>query len=127
VTEATAISRVTIVARNEVTLDELARYLDETGMGADVLRDADPDRVGAASSAVVLFPDDFEPAIAGGFVAELRRARAGMLIVLVTREPQRFSAVVGPDGRSVPPVVLPKTSFGWSIVDAIRAHRFSEE
>jgi hypothetical protein len=118
--------RVTIVAQNGTTLDELQRYLSSSGIAASAIGDADPAQVDAQSSVVVFFPDDFEPSAARGFVTALRQSRPAVLFVLVTREPQHLSSVVGPYGRSAPPVLLPRPSFGWSIVDAIRAHTPSE-
>lgn len=115
-------TRVTIVARNGQTLDELQRYLDETGVGADASSAAEPARVDASSSAVVLFPDDFDPNAARAFVVALRASRPELLIVVVTREPHGLASATAPDGRSLPPVVLPRPSFGWAILDAIRAH-----
>ena len=50
------------------------------------------------------------------------RARPRFLALLVTREPRRYRAVIEADARSVTPLVLPKPSFGWDILDAIRAH-----
>jgi chromate transporter len=61
-------------------------------------------------------------AASGPLVPRLRASRPRLLVVLVTGAPQRFAAVLEPDGRSVPPIVLPKPAFGWSILDAIRAH-----
>jgi hypothetical protein len=55
-------------------------------------------------------------------VRELRRARPRLLSLIVTREPQRFLDVMQDDGRSCPPVMLPRPSFGWDILDAVRAH-----
>ena len=118
--------RVTIVSTNAATLADLQRYLSGSGIEAEVLAAIDPARVSAASTAVVLFPDDY-PAEAGGrFVEALRHARPRVLVMAVTREPERLAALslLGGDdaAESVAPLVLPKPSFGWSIVDAIRAH-----
>jgi hypothetical protein len=117
--------RVTVVARNATTLDELRRYLDATGIVASAQREANVGLIDARASAVVLFPDDFEHEGARAFIAELRAARPSALLVIVTSEPQHLAAVVGPDGLSALPVVLPRPSFGWSIVDVIRAHEVS--
>jgi hypothetical protein len=79
---------------------------------------AAPDCAGAT----VIFPDDFPDAEVIAFVRKLRRAHPRLLSLLVTSEPQRFRAIAEADGRSMPPIVLPKPSFGWDILDLIRAH-----
>jgi hypothetical protein len=115
---------VTIVARSSRTRDGLQRYLEGSGFGADAEAAADAARVGESSSAVVMFPDDFTSASAIEFVRELRRARPSVLLVLVTREPSIVDRA-GLHGEA-PAVVLPRPSFGWSIVDVIRAHADGE-
>jgi hypothetical protein len=120
---------VSIVSANLGTLDGLQRYLGDAGVMSHCTRALDdlgsiaPDRATAA----VIFPDDFDDREAVTAVRQLRRARPRLLTVLVTREPQRFRDVVQPDGRSLPPLILPKPSFGWDILDAIRAHADAEK
>ena len=86
----------------------------------------DAGQVEPGSCAVVVFPDDFEGPHALAFIRSLRQARPRLLIIVVTREPNRLAPVLGEDERSLAPVVLPRPSFGWSIVDVIRAHRQSD-
>jgi len=73
------------------------------------------------TTALVLFPDEYPNAGVEKFVLSLRRARPKLFILLVTSAPQNLGASVAPDGRTTPPVVLPKPAFGWTILDAIRA------
>jgi hypothetical protein len=88
----------------------------------------DLDRAASRSAtAAVLFPDDFEYEEVIALVRQLRRARPRLFLLIVTRHPQHFHDVVKPDGRSLPPVILPKPSFGWDILDAIRAQSDGEE
>jgi len=113
---------VSIVSSNPETVNGLRAYLRSAGVpshGARALRDlalVAP----AWASAIVLFPDDFPDDEVTALLDALRAARPRLLSLLVTRAPQRFRAVVGAD--ALPPVVLPKPSFGWDILDAIRAH-----
>jgi hypothetical protein len=74
------------------------------------------------ATAAVIFPDGFADAEVIALVRRLRRARPELCALLITRKPQRFASVLQADGRSVPPIVLPTPSFGWEILDAIRAH-----
>ncbi|MGH7327287.1 MAG: hypothetical protein ACREJX_02945, partial [Polyangiaceae bacterium] len=79
------------------------------------------------ATAAVLFPDDFEVDAAVALVRELRRTRPKLLALIVTREPHRFRDVVRGDGRSLRPILLPRPSFGWEILDAIRAYADTEQ
>jgi hypothetical protein len=74
------------------------------------------------ATAAVIFPDDFADEDVVALMRRLRRTRPRLFSLIVTREPHRFVDVVKPDGRSLPPLMLPKPSFGWDILDAIRAH-----
>lgn len=114
---------VTVVSDNPETLDGIEMYFQRAGVPTQTARTVDDPRTltSAATTAVILFPDDFEHAAALAFVAKLRHARPRLLLLLLTREPQRFSEAVAPDGRSLPPLVLPRPSFGWAILEAIRS------
>jgi len=115
---------VSIVSKNPETLDGLQAYLKQVGVpshGTRAVRDLDMAAPEFATAAVI-FPDDFEDHEALALLRELRRLRPRLLALIVTREPTRFRSVTGPDGHSLPPIVLPRGSFGWDILDAIRAH-----
>ena len=114
---------VTVVSNNAETLQRLLAYFDESGVptaGTRALRDLST--IAPTTTAVVLFPDDYPERDVSATVTALRRARPRVLLLVVTREPQRFASTLTPDERSTAPLVLPKPSFGWSILDAIRAH-----
>lgn len=114
---------VMVVANNADTLHSLRSYFDDSGVPTHGTTSiGDLSRIAAATSAVVLFPDDFAERDVLAMIAALRGARPRVFVLLVTRQPQRFGDAIAPDGRSLPPLVLPKPSFGWSILDAIRAH-----
>ena len=114
---------VTVVADNPETVGGLHEYLSEAGIVVDpsrALRGADA--IPASVSAVVVFPDDYDGMQVVANVTSLRTARPRVLIVLVTSSPQRIELALALDGRTTPPLVLPKPAFGWSILDVIRAH-----
>ena len=114
---------MTVVSKNAETLDRLQAYFDASGVAAHGMRTVrNASTIAAATTAVVLFPDDFAHGDVLTMITELRRARPRVLLVVVTREPKKLEPVLAPDGRSLPPLVLPRPSFGWSILDAIRAH-----
>ena len=114
---------VSIVSANPETLDGLHAYLCGAGIVSHCTRTLQDLAVAPPSAmAAVIFPDDFEHHEVLTLVRALRRTRPRLLLLIVTREPQRFRDVVQADGRSLPPVVLPRPSFGWDILDAIRAH-----
>lgn len=117
---------VTVVADNPQTLTGLDAYFKGAGVASNgTHRLQDVSMVPPAATAVVLFPDDFQRREVEAALVALRRARPNLLIVVVTGAPQHLGAALEPDGHSVPPLVLPKPAFGWTILDAIRgrAHR----
>jgi hypothetical protein len=113
---------VTIVSANPETLDGLQSYLRQAGIRA---RGTGEIESGAAMdldpTAVVFFPDEFPADDVLKEVARLRRERPQVLIVLVTREPRRFTQTLATNERA-PTIVVPKPVWGWAILDAIRGH-----
>ena len=114
---------MTIVSANPETLDGFEAYLRRAGFSTNGTRsvDAAPEVTPAACSAIIVFPDDFSEDAVLGALDVLRERRPSTLPVLVTREPKRFERVAWP-ARGPVPVVVPKPVWGWSILDAIRAH-----
>lgn len=113
-----------IVSANAETLDGLHGYLANAGVssqGAKLEEGTDvdlPERV----NAVVLFPDDCAPEAVLPLFERLRTKRPKVFVLVVTRRPQVLGSLLrGKDG-SAALVILPRPSFGWEIVDAIRAH-----
>lgn len=118
---------VTVIADNLETIDGLQAYLSRAGLSLHSTRDLrDSGIVLPATNAVVLFPDEYDVDDAVARIAALRAARPQILILIVTSAPQHFRSAVVPAGRSKPALVLPKPAFGWTILDAIRAHTQSE-
>jgi DNA-binding response OmpR family regulator len=113
---------VTIVSANPETLDGLQSYLRQAGINA---RGTGEIESGAAMdphpSAVVFFPDEYPAGNVLKEVSRLRRERPQVLIVLVTREPKRFTENLATNERA-PTIIVPKPVWGWAILDAIRAH-----
>ncbi len=118
-----------IVSGNAETLDGLHGYLANAGVSAHCVMFAQgggskvdvldmPDRV----SAVVIFPDDFAREAVVPLFARLRRRRPKVFVLLVTRRPQQLESLLRSKDRSPALMILPRPSFGWDILDAIRAH-----
>jgi len=112
---------VVVVSDHAPTLSELRRYFSDSGLSAVVATSVLPtaDALAAEVGTLVLFPDGFPPAAIDEAIAGLRRRRRRLLLIVVTTTPHRFAAHDVDDGGLVR-VVLPRPSFGWSIVDAIR-------
>jgi hypothetical protein len=117
---------VTIVSSHRETVDGLQEYFGRVGVSSRALALGSPEQAEAIAShrttATVIFPDDFAEVDVLGLVRALRAKHPRRLVLLVTREPQRFRATTVADGRSEPAVILPKPSFGWDLLDVIRAH-----
>jgi hypothetical protein len=112
---------VTIIADNRETVDGLQAYFQRAGVASHSTRAlGDASMIPPATTAVVLFPDDFGDADVVKRISSLRRAAPGLLLVLVTSDRQRLSPALAPDPKSPLPVVFPKPAFGWDILDAIR-------
>jgi hypothetical protein len=111
---------VAIVSNNPETLDGLQSYLSAAGVMARCTRDLlDCVRFAPASTlAFVLFPDDFRWETVIATIAELTESRPKALPVLVTSQPQRFESLTAPDSV----LIVPRPAWGWTILDAIRAH-----
>lgn len=115
--------RVVVVSENPETVDGLQTYFGGVGIASETARTLDataslPER----TTAVVVFPDGFGAEDVISRVQTLHEERPGVLLLLVTREPRRFSAALGASRPDSVLVVLPKPAFGWTIVDAIRLH-----
>jgi hypothetical protein len=118
---------VSIVAGNRETLDGLRRYLEQAGVSSHSTRALhDLAMVAPAfATATVIFPDDFPDEESLALVHHLRSERPRLLALIVTSQPLRFRDAAAADGRSLAPVILPRPSFGWDILDVVRAHSAS--
>jgi hypothetical protein len=112
---------VTIIAGSRETVDGLQAYFQRTGVASHTTRALDDaSMIPPASTAVVMFPDDFGGADVVKRIGSLRGARPELLFVLVTSDRQRLSPALGFDPKSPLPIVFSKPAFGWDILDAIR-------
>ncbi|HSO39371.1 MAG TPA: hypothetical protein VLT33_42885 [Labilithrix sp.] len=117
----TGSQRVAIVSANPETLDGLQSYLQSAGVAARGTRRLEDCAAltAPATVAVVLFPDEFAHESVVAAVADLGARGPGILRVLVTGHPRTFDAMI--EGlRNV--LVVPRPVWGWTILDAIRAH-----
>lgn len=115
------LSRVCVLSANPATREGLRAYFERVGVpahGSSAVRDVQS--IGAATTALVLFPDDFALDEVESSLRALRRDRPRVLVVLVTREPERLRGAIAAESGSISPIVLPRPSFGWTILDAIR-------
>lgn len=118
--------QVTVIAASRETNDGLHAYFQDAGVASRTTRSlGDAAALSPATSAVVIFPDEFAAEEVVRRIAELRRTPSRLLVV-VTSSPQRFRPALDPDRHSPLPIVLPKPAFGWTILDAIREHAGSE-
>ena len=118
---------VTVVAARRETIEALHTYLQGAGVASHATQAlTDPALLSPGTTAVVLFPDEFDRAEVVHRVLSLRTARAPLLLVVVTGTPQRFRPALDPDAHGLLPIVLPKPAFGWSILDALRGQDRAE-
>lgn len=118
---ATGSQHVAIVSANPETLDGLQSYLQSAGVAARGMRRLEncAELKAPATVAVVLFPDDFSTESVMATVHDLGVRGPSILRVLVTGHPTTFDAHV--EGRRNI-LVVPRPVWGWTILDAIRAH-----
>lgn len=111
-----------IVSSNPETLDALQEYLGNAGFACHTARAVHDLTMTAPKSicSAIIFPDDFANLDVLECLRQFQKQRPKLLAVLVTREPNRYRAAGALDGKSL--AVLPRPSFGWEILDAIRAH-----
>ena len=123
---------VTIVSDNPETLDGLEAYLRRAGVATNGTKHVDrlSQVMPAATSVVLLFPDDFPHAAVLSALATLRAERPKALPVLVTKEPKRFQLLTQRHARKagdVVPLIVPKPIWGWAVLEAIRTRLEADE
>jgi hypothetical protein len=112
---------VTVIAENPETIDGLQDYLQGTGvLSHGTMVCCDEATIPSDITAVVLFPDEFDPKVLVTRLLSLRAARPQLRIVVVTSSARRFRPALDPYSESLLPVVLAKPAFGWTILDAVR-------
>lgn len=119
---------VIVVADNPETIDGLHDYLSQAGVAVRSSRSLPTAHMlRPRADALVFFPDEFRVDDVIAKLTELRAAHPRLPILIVTGCGPHFTRALEPDGRSLPPIVLPKPAFGWTIMDAVRAQTSSEE
>jgi hypothetical protein len=116
-------SSVAILARSVETLRALGGYLEGCGLQTAPLRRLD--EIGAwraQPAAMICFPDEFLDEDFNGSMRSLRQAQPKLLLVMVTRDAASIADAVAPLRGSLVPIVMPRPSFGWAIVDVLREH-----
>jgi hypothetical protein len=116
--------RIGVIANNDRTAAELLSYLSSFGIDAERSSPSCESfsEEGSSLQAMVIFPDDFEAERVDRLLEHLLREQPALFQLILTRQPQRFSAQPGAGSATPPRVVMPRPTFGWQIVDAIRAH-----
>lgn len=116
-------THVVVLSESAETLDGLQAYFVSVGIPVQSARNLEVlFRLPERTTALVLFPDGFAASDVIERVRALRKGHPGLLVLLVTGEPQRFSAALSNEAAKRSLVILPKPVFGWTIVDAIRLH-----
>lgn len=113
-------AEVVIVAKSAETLDGLHTYLNTAGVSAKCTSDIDEIRRDPAQrpSAFVLFPDDFAWDRVVAAVAAVLEQHPAALPIVVTAHPKRIEELT----RESRVLVVPRPVWGWTILDAVRAH-----
>jgi DNA-binding NtrC family response regulator len=113
---------VTIVSDNAETLDGLETYLQRAGMTTRSTRNIARavELTSISGAAVVVFPDDFDPAAVTDALTQFGAERPNTLVVLVTCAPKRFARESQLLGAAT--LVVPRPAWGWTILDAVREH-----
>jgi len=114
---------VIIVSDNPETIDGLENYLRGAGVTTQSTRFLEKalEMIPVLPAALVLFPDNFAKDAVFATVTVLQAQRPRTLAVLVTGEPKRFQALPSIPG-ALPPLVVQRPAWGWTILDAIRAN-----
>jgi hypothetical protein len=118
---------VAIVADSQDAIAGLEEYLEGAGVVATTSTSLDDStKIPSTLRAVVLFPDGFHSGNATRWIASVRRRGPKLLIIVVTGSPQRIVGALRPELNRSIPLILQKPVFGWTILDAIRAHARSK-
>jgi hypothetical protein len=114
---------VTVVSNNRETRLALESYLRGAGVVANGTRAVDRvlEVTPPSAAAVILFPDEYGEAAVTRALAALHRERPGVLAVVVTHAPHRFERLSGVASGDGSPLVIPKPTWAWTILDAVRA------
>lgn len=119
--------RVTVVGESAKTIESMRRYLSAAGVNSGAMRELPrTSTLSQLGDALVIFPDEFDTSAVLATIENVQRLRPQLRLLLVTSAPQRYQDRQSSD-NALPPILLPKPAFGWSILDAIRAAASSDE
>lgn len=120
---------VTIVARSLTTLASLQGYLRAAGIVTGGTRSVDRilEATPPTCAAVILFADEYATSGVMRALTALHRARPAVLPVIVTNDPLRFGGRPRQRAGGLPPVVIAKPPWAWTLLDAVRARLESSE
>ncbi len=111
---------VKIVCANEETLDGLEAYLRQAGILVHGTRELDARAKSPPPNAIVFFPDEFPTQDVLKVMVRVHRQRPELRLVVVTHHRQRFADAFETDEEEMPPTIIPKPAWGWTILEAIR-------
>ena len=118
-----ATTPVVVVAESKETASGLQEYLATVGVACRASSELGmAEGLDGSVNAVVLFPDEFQPASVIRWINALRAGRTNLLLIVVTSAPQRLAQALEPVAQATAPVVIAKPVFGWAILDALRLH-----
>jgi hypothetical protein len=112
---------VVVLGSNQSTLEQLSEYFADTGVKAYARCSLTPlVELRPAVQVVVMFPDDFPKPHVSAYLTDLGNRRPELAFVIVTQFPAKYQAIMGANGKALRGHILPRPSFGWTILDAIR-------
>jgi hypothetical protein len=112
---------VVVLGSNPATLAQLSAYFADTGVKSYARGSLTPlAELRPAAQVVVLFPDDFRKPQVSAYLRDLGSRRPELTFIIITQSPAEYQALTAANGKALRAHVLPKPSFGWTILDAIR-------
>jgi hypothetical protein len=122
--------RIGLIANNDRTVSDLLNYFANVGSHARWLTNlaewTNGSEIDETLNAMVIFPDDFEAELVDRLLDRLVNIAPSALQLIITRQPQRYVLPSQPQSATPLRFVMPRPTFGWLILDAIRAHLDSE-
>jgi hypothetical protein len=116
-----AVKTVMVIAANAETLVALRSYFSDVGIESFGTAELPELALAAATTGVVIFPDDFKETEVVAYLKRLRASGPERALVVVTSDVQRFKDATSNDGASLNVVVLPRPSFSWAILDSVKS------
>jgi len=113
--------KVLIVSSDAETIDGTFDYLNRVGASpASSTNLSDALRAAKSAQAVIFFADDYTKENATETLRQLRKRLEAKVIIVVSDQVEAFTSVGGGDSDG-PVTVLRRPTWGWMLLDAIRA------